>query len=287
MTRLLLLFVALIAAFWLTLIARRVIARERELRRFHEGTISWWAFLVTDIKRLIQFRVALRRERRESESDLEFQRLVQAGLESFEARERYYLFKDVSVVCATAICILSVLYYPPLISCVIILASVCLGFWGPRWWLWQTWTERQRRLAREMPFLLESLCLGTAIGWEPVRVFDKLADTLGEEEPGHPLVRELRRAQWFAATGGTWIQGLGGLRSQVGHRDVRHSIGALMTALAADGSKHELLSGIAGEAHGTYVARLESRATILPLVAIAATCAFVVGFVLMMKIALF
>jgi Flp pilus assembly protein TadB len=287
MTRLLFLLMATIAALWLSLIVRRIIARERELRRFQEGSLSWWGFLVTDIRRFIQFRVALRRERQERDNDLEFQRLVQAGLESFEARERYYLFKDVSIVCAILICALSVAYYPLVISCVIILAAVCLGFWGPRWWLWQKWTERQQRLEREMPFLLESLCLGTAIGWEPVRVFDKLADTLGEEEPGHPLVRELRRAQWFASTGGTWIQGLGRVRSQVGNRDVGHSIGAVMTALAADGSKHELLLGIANEAHGTYVARLESRATILPLIALAVTCALVFGFILMIRIPLF
>ena len=266
------------------LVFRRIIRRERELRRFNPVRNRWWEFLRDDIARFVQFRIAQRTKRREGASDDEMQRLLRAGLESVESRETFYIIKDLSVFATMVVSLASFWWYPDQIATIISIAAVAVGFYGPRWWVHQRIRERQLRIERELPFLLHSISLGTGVGWDPLRVMDRLADTLGEKDAGHPLVHELRRAQWYATTGSSWSEGLREHTSRTPNTFVSHLVKALGSAIEADVRQHEIIEGIARDAHRAYLIKLEGRLAILPVATIVIGCILLSGFALLLQV---
>ncbi len=262
----------------------RILRRERELRRFSPSRSQWWIFLGDDVRKFIQYRVAQRRRRREQGSDKEVIRLAQAGLESVESREKYYLAKDFCIVVTIVVCVSSFALYPESLAVIITIATIALGYYGPLWWLKQRAIERQKRYERELPFFLQSVACGTGVGWDSVKVLNNLADTFDEFQSVHPLIHELRRAQWYATTGGSWSDGFRGLSERFPNPMISHTISALGGALEADVGKHELLEGIAKDAHRNYLVRLEGRLAVLPVASIIIGFLLIVGFALLLQV---
>jgi Flp pilus assembly protein TadB len=263
---------------------RRVIIRERELRRFNHNEFWWWELLRDDFRRFIGYRVARRRERRERGRSHEVTSLVQAGLDSNEAREQFYLVKDAVLLMALAISVGFWLHYDEHIAAVLTVGFVGTGYWGPTYWVWHRKQQRLMRLEREIPFLLEEICLGTTVGWEPFTVLSHLSQALGSTDALHPLVHELRRAQWTAATGATWSQGLTHAASRVAHPAISRPLTMVAAALTADQQRHELLRGVASDVHRAYLARLEGRTAYLPVVTLVLLSVLVIGFALLLHL---
>lgn len=262
----------------------RIVRREQELRRFSPNRSQWWIFLADDVRKFIHYRVGRRRERRELGNESEVLRLAQAGLESVESREKYYLAKDLCIVITITVCVSSFSLYPESLAVIITSATVALGYYGPIWWLKQRASERQKRYERELPFFLQSIASGTGVGWDAVKVLNSLADTCDEFQSVHPLVHELRRAQWYATTGGSWSDGFRGLSERFPNPMISHTVYALSGALEADVGKHELLEGIAKDAHRNYLVRLEGKLAVLPVASITIGFLLIVGFALLLQV---
>lgn len=265
-------------------VVRRIVRRERELCRFNPVRNRWWEFVRDDIARFVQFRITQRTKRREDASGHELQRLLYAGLESVESRETFYIIKDGSILVAIVVILAAFWWYPEEIATIISISAVAIGFYGPRWWVHQRARERQARIERELPFLLQSIALGTEVGWDPIRVMDTLADTLGEEDAAHPLVHELRRAQWFATTGSSWSEGLRTHASRSPSVLVSHIVKTLSGAISSDVRQHEVIEGIARDTHRGYLMKLEGRLAILPVATIVIGCVLLSGFALLLQL---
>ena len=94
----------------------------------------------------------------------------------------------------------------------------------------------------------------------------------------------MRRAQWYASTGGTWSDGFRGLSERFPNPMISHTVAALSGALEADDRRHELLAGIAEDAHRNYLVRLEGKLAILPVATIIIGFVLLAGFALLLQV---
>ena len=94
----------------------------------------------------------------------------------------------------------------------------------------------------------------------------------------------MRRAQWYATTGGSWADGFRGLSERFPNPMISHTVYALSGALEADVGKHELLEGIAKDAHRNYLVRLEGKLAVLPVASITIGFLLIVGFALLLQV---
>jgi Flp pilus assembly protein TadB len=262
----------------------RILSRQRELRRFRATRIRWWEFLVDDARKFLRYRIEQRRRSREMTHQSELRQLIQAGLESVEVREKYYLAKDVSVLVTIIVCIAAFQFYSETIAVILTVASIALGFWGPRVWVALRAKERQAQYERELPFLLYAIAYGTDVGWDVMKVLNRLANTYGEMQPSLPLAREVKRGQWRAITGGKWSESFREMPERFPSVAVAHTIAALGDALEADVQTHELLAGVARDAHRNYLVRLEGKLAILPVMTITIGCMLLLGFALLLQL---
>jgi hypothetical protein len=65
---------------------------------------------------------------------------------------------------------------------------------------------------------------------------------------------------------------------------ISHTVYALSGALEADVGKHELLEGIAKDAHRNYLVRLEGKLAVLPVASITIGFLLIVGFALLLQV---
>jgi len=286
-SRLALLLICLGSIFVITHIVRRLLVREKELRRFKRLAPHWWEFLVSDLRRLLRGRATQRTIRSRGTTVLEDRdaiTLLQAGIDLPALREGYYVTRDVALWISAFLCIIVPSYFEmATIMVVLLLSLVVLGYWGPNAWLSSLWRARQRQFESELPFLIQLISLGAGSGKVGVRVLEDVTDILSEEASRHPFVQDLRRAQWCARTGGTWAEGLARMQLRIGHSEVNGALESLTRFLKAGARDEPRLTALAERLHGCVSHRRSVPLSTLALQFGACTTVTVFGFVLLLR----
>lgn len=244
-------------------VVSRISRRERELGRFDTGKRRWWKLLLREAERWILER-ASRRDVATTSRSRETAILRQAGLDSIESRERYYVLREVLLAILAATAAVIATRYEPEFAIVVVSVFVVIGWVGPRIWLQQRRQSRQQWIDQEIPLVIALLHAGTTTGRDAVHLLDQLADNTREEATTVPVARELGRAQWYARMGGTWEQGFQATKLHLSNESAARAFEAVSRALSEDSASNEVLGIAAQEYTVDYRARLEVRLAELP-----------------------
>jgi hypothetical protein len=103
-------------------------------------------------------------------------------------------------------------------------------------------------------------------------------DSLYSEFPKHPLIRELKRARWLAASGYTWEEALKRAGNKLNNDTVKRTTMALGQAIRQGGDRSKQLEGIAEDAQRVYYGELDKRLAALPVKALLATMMLMIAY---------
>ena len=111
---------------------------------------------------------------------------------------------------------------------------------------------------------------------------DRVIDALSMEFPRHPLVKELKRARWLAASGYTWEEALQKVSEKLGDDTVKRTTLALGQAIRQGGDRTSQLEGIAQDAHRMYYAELDKRLASLQIKGLLVTMVLFLAYILIL-----
>lgn len=192
-------------------------------------------------------------------------KLQQAGLESAAERGRFFLLKTGSTVLGPCLGSLAYLFVRPYYATIIMLTLSSLGIVSPMIYLKMRIQSRNEDIQRELPLLLDLTNLGTSAGWDVGNSLERVIDALYLEFPGHPLMREMKRARWLTASGYTWEESLQRMARKLDSDAVTRSTHALVQAMRQGGDRTTQLEGIAEDAQRQYYTDLDKRLATLPV----------------------
>jgi len=205
-------------------------------------------------------------------------KLRNAGLETAQAQAKYIIFK---VACLLGFPLLGSMAYFQLPLYYANLAMVCAtgtGLAVPLLWLNGQARRRTEDIQRELPLVLDLTNLGTSAGWDLASSLERVIDALYPEYPNHPLIKELKKARWSAASGYTWEESLERVADKLNNDTVRRTTLALSQAIKQGGDRSKQLESIAQDAQRIYYAELDKRLASLPAKALLVTMMLMCGF---------
>jgi len=221
------------------------------------------------------------REKADLEVEREVQRrLREAGLESSIERGGYVLLKMLSYLSGPVIGGISYLYLIPYYATVLTILLSIIGLLFPIFWLKARAKSRDEDIQRELPLLVDLTNLGTSAGWDLSVALERAIDILAEKFPGHPLMREFKRARLLASTGYTWDESLARVANTLSNDAVRRCTLALSQALRQGGDRTRQLDGIAEDAQRIYYAELDKRLAQMPVKAVIVTMVLMLSYLM-------
>lgn len=198
-------------------------------------------------------------------------KLADAGLDSIKDQGKFFLFRTVSYLVLPALGASSYFFIIPYYATLLTLFSAGVGVVLPMFWLKGKISGRSEEIQRELPLVLDLTNLGTSAGWDVASALERVIDSLYLEFPQHPLIRELKRARWLAASGYTWEESLKRVGNKLNNETVQRTAMALGQAIRQGGDRSKQLEGIAEDAQRVYYGELDKRLAALPVKALLAT----------------
>ena len=218
-----------------------------------------------------------------AKSDREMsKKLQQAGLESAVERGRFFLMKTITTIAGPVTGSLAYLVMRPYYATIIMLFASSAGILMPMLYLKMKIQLRNEDIQRELPLLLDLTNLGTSAGWDVGNSLERVVDALYVEFPGHPLMREMKRARWLTASGYTWEEALERMASKLDSDSVTRSTHALVQAMRQGGDRTSQLEGIAEDAQRQYQTDLDKRLASLPVKVLLITLMLMVAYFIML-----
>lgn len=199
------------------------------------------------------------------------QKLREAGLESTVEQGGFVLIKIVSYLIGPVIGGISYLYLIPYYATVTTILLTMVGLFFPKIWLKARAKTRDEDIQRELPLLVDLTNLGTSAGWDVTVALERSIDILSDKFPGHPLMREFKKARLLASTGYTWDESLARIAYTLPNDAVRRCTLALSQALKQGGDRTKQLDGIANDAQRIYYSELDKRLAGMPVKAVVVT----------------
>ncbi|MDZ4784733.1 MAG: type II secretion system F family protein [bacterium] len=207
-------------------------------------------------------------------------RLREAGLESAIERGSFVLLKIISYLLGPVVGGISYLYLIPYYATVLTIILTISGLLFPVFWLKSKKRNRNEDIQRELPLLIDLTNLGASAGWDISVALERAIDNLSEKFPGHPLMREFKRARLLATTGYTWDESLARVGKALENDAVRRCTLALSQALRQGGDRTTQLDGIAEDAQRIYYAELDKRLAGMPVKAVLVTMVLMIAYLL-------
>lgn len=201
---------------------------------------------------------------KKSEKDLE-QKLNDAGLENAKDQGKFFLLRTVCYVSGPSLGAVCYLYMIPYYATISALICSMIGILVPFFWLKAKINSRTEEIQRELPLVLDLTNLGTSAGWDVASALERVVDALYVEFPGHPLIKELKKARWLTTSGCTWEEALKKVSMKLGDDSVKRSTLALSQAIKQGGDRTKQLEAIATDAQRSYYAQLDKRLAGLPI----------------------
>lgn len=199
------------------------------------------------------------------------QKLREAGLESTVEQGGFVLIKIISYLVGPVIGGISYLYLIPYYATVTTIVLTIFGLFFPKIWLKTRAKMRDEDIQRELPLLVDLTNLGTSAGWDVTVALERAIDILSDKFPGHPLMREFKKARLLASTGYTWDESLARVAYTLPNDAVRRCTLALSQALKQGGDRTKQLDGIANDAQRIYYSELDKRLAAMPVKAVVVT----------------
>ncbi|MBX7143557.1 MAG: type II secretion system F family protein [Oligoflexia bacterium] len=204
--------------------------------------------------------------------------LVDAGLESTAEQGKFFLMRTIAYLVGPALGGLSYIFIRPYYATIITLVCSAAGILIPMFWLKGRIAGRVEEIQRELPLVLDLTNLGTSAGWDVSSSLERVIDSLYSEFPKHPLIRELKKARWLAASGYTWEEALRRAGNRLNNETVKRTTLALGQAIRQGGDRSKQLEGIAEDAQRVYYGELDRRLAALPVKALLATMMLMVAY---------
>ncbi|GEM_PF-3127159 len=204
--------------------------------------------------------------------------LAEAGLESDVERGSFILLKLFSYLSGPLIGGLSYLYLIPYYATLLTIVLSIIGLLFPVFWLKSKARSRDEDIQRELPLLIDLTNLGVSAGWDISVALEKSIDILSEKFPGHPLMKEFKKARLLASTGYTWDESLKRVSVTLRNDAVRRCTLALCQALRQGGDRSTQLDGIAEDAQRIYYAELDKRLAGMPVKAVIVTMVLMLSY---------
>lgn len=253
----------------------------QELSRFRNDTPQWGAVASNDFFSWLRERLRqgdLLEYLRKRSEDEKLKRLLEAGLDDEDERERYLFLRGVCIAIGPALGAISFLYLPMYYATIVTLIGTGIGVAVPLFWLRSRTAFRNEDIQRELPLLLDLVNLGTSAGWDLGTSLDRVVEALGREFPNHPLFSEFRRAVWLTSSGYTWDEALTRIADKLDQDVVRRTTMALSQALRHGGERVTQLEAIAEDAQRVYYAELDKRLASLPVKSLLITMMLMIGY---------
>ena len=207
---------------------------------------------------------------KKSESDI-VRKLADAGLEGAAEQGKFFLFRTLSYIIFPILGLSTYAILPAYYATLSTLFCSGAGLVLPMFWLKGKIAGRTEEIQRELPLVLDLTNLGTSAGWDVASALERVIDSLYLEFPKHPLIRELKRARWLAASGYTWEEALRRAGIKLNNETVQRTTMALGQAIRQGGDRSKQLEGIAEDAQRVYYSELDKRLAGLPVKALLAT----------------
>lgn len=204
--------------------------------------------------------------------------LVDAGLESTSEQGKFFLLRTVSYIACPIVGASSYLFMIPYYATITTLLFSGAGILVPMFWLKGRIAGRVEEIQRELPLVLDLTNLGTSAGWDVSSSLERVIDSLYSEFPKHPLIRELKKARWLAASGYTWEEALRRAGTRLNNETVKRTTMALGQAIRQGGDRSKQLEGIAEDAQRVYYGELDRRLAALPVKALLATMMLMIAY---------
>lgn len=205
-------------------------------------------------------------------------KLKGAGLESAQAQAKYMIFKTVSLIGFPLLGSVAYLHLQLYYANLLMVFATGSGLLLPMFWLSTRTKKRTEDIQRELPLVLDLTNLGTSAGWDVASSLERVVDALYPEFQDHPLIKELKRARWKAASGYTWEESLEGVAQKLNNDTVRRTTLALSQAIKQGGDRSKQLESIAQDAQRIYYSELDRRLAALPAKALLVTMMLMFGF---------
>jgi hypothetical protein len=206
------------------------------------------------------------------------QKLADAGLEGAAEQGKFFLFRTLSYLVFPLIGASGYLFLIPYYATILTLICSAAGILMPMFWLKGKIVGRTEEIQRELPLVLDLTNLGTSAGWDVSSSLERVIDSLYSEFPKHPLIRELKRARWLAASGYTWEEALKRAGNKLNNDTVKRTTMALGQAIRQGGDRSKQLEGIAEDAQRVYYGELDKRLAALPVKALLATMMLMIAY---------
>ena len=246
-------------------------ASNRELGRFNDNQSDLISEAADGFNTLVSSMV----ERKKKKLTLSYQakqseernarKLYEAGLESTAAQGKYLLFKIGSSLIFPLLGASSYFFFIPYYATLTTIVSALFGVLLPVLYLKARTVSRNEHIERELPMLLDLTNLGTSAGWDVSSSLERVIDSLYEEFPDHPLIKEFKKARWLTTSGYTWHEALNRTSQKLGNDSVRRTTLALGQAIKQGGDRTTQLEGISQDAHRIYHATVDKRLAALPV----------------------
>lgn len=205
-------------------------------------------------------------------------KLRNAGLESAQAQAKYMIFKTVSLIGFPLVGSVAYLHLQLYYANLLMIFATGAGLLLPMMWLGSRAKKRTEDIQRELPLVLDLTNMGTSAGWDVASSLERVIDALYPEFQDHPLIKELKRARWIAASGYTWEESLEQVAQKLNNDTVRRTTLALTQAIKQGGDRSRQLESIAQDAQRIYYSELDKRLAGLPAKALLVTMMLMLGF---------
>lgn len=205
-----------------------------------------------------------------SENDMN-NKFAAAGLEGATEQGKFLIFRIICFLAGPGLGALTYLVLPRYYATICTLMTSGAGIIIPLLWLRNRAKRRTEEIQRELPLVLDLTNLGTSAGWDVGAALERVIEALNIEFSGHPLIRELNRGRWLAASGYTWDEALKRVAQRLGDDTVRRTTLALAQAIKQGGDRSKQLDAIAEDAQRNYYSELDKRLAALPVKALMVT----------------
>ena len=192
-------------------------------------------------------------------------KLRTAGLESAGDHGRFAIVRYGCYLSWPVIASVAWLKFTPYYATVSTLFSFGFIVLMPHLWLSRRSLNRKEEIQRELPLVVDLTNLATSAGWDTSVALEKVIDALAPEFPGHPLIKELKRARWLVGSGYTWGEALERVSRKIGDETVTRVTSALDQAMDKGGDRSAQLAGIAADAQRSYYSALDKRLAAIPV----------------------